>query len=82
MNSTEIPTPYTGEYVSGKNARFTLSSIIKGDCKVVELKVIAIAKDRMPSEVSYKRYELRHGIQPKKVQQEDSIVQVSAWQTL
>ena len=35
------------------------------NCKFVELKVIAVATDQMPSEVAYHRYEMREHLRPR-----------------
>ena len=37
------------------------------DCKVVELKVIAVTQGKLPSEVAYRKYEIREGLAPKPV---------------
>lgn len=52
-------------FLLDKNARIPLTKEVLGpDCKVAELKVIAVTRDKMPSEVAYKRYELRGNLQP------------------
>ena len=72
LNKEEIPTPHSGQFLFDKDARITLSKeLIGADCKVVELKVIAVTRDKLPSEVAYKRYEIREGLGPKAIEQEE-----------
>lgn len=66
LNQEEIPTPYSGNFLYDKSARIILSKEALGvNCKVVELKVIAVAKDQMPSVIAYKRYDMKEGLRTK-----------------
>ena len=49
------------------------------DCKVVELKVIAVTKDKLPSEVAYKRYEIKEGLAPKKALNDEHVIIPAAY---
>ena len=50
INKEEIPTPFFGNFLLSKSARIQLSrDFIGADCEVVELKVIAVVKDKLPS---------------------------------
>lgn len=65
INKEEIPTPFSG-FRSDPTGRILLSKeLIGADCKVVELKVIAVKEGRLPSEVAYRRYEINESLQPK-----------------
>mmetsp|Transcript_6951 Transcript_6951/g.8360 ORF Transcript_6951/g.8360 Transcript_6951/m.8360 type:complete len:85 (+) Transcript_6951:806-1060(+) len=72
LNKEEIPTPHAGNFLSDKHAKIILTKeLIGADCKVVELKVIAVTKDKLPSEVAYRRYEMKEELRPKDVQREE-----------
>ena len=72
LNQEEIPTPFSGMFFRDKEAWIELSpELIGPNCSVVELKVIAVAENKMPSEVAFKRYELKADIQPKQPLAED-----------
>ena len=67
LNKDEVPTPFSGEFYD-KNRKIVLSKELLGeDCKIVEIKVIAIQDKKLPSEVAYKRYELNERLQPKEI---------------
>jgi len=84
INKEEIPTPFEGQILNDKDARITLSKeLIGADCKFVEIKVIAVTQEKLPSEVAYKRYEIREGLNPKPIQQEeDRIIAPSGLQNV
>ena len=72
LNQPEIPTPFSGQGLLDQGgARIKLSKELLGDdCKVVELKVIAVTEGKMPSEVAYRKYEIREGMPPKPVNED------------
>ena len=68
INKEEIPTPSFGNFLHSKAARIQLNrDFIGADCKVVELKVIAVTKDKLPSLVAYKKYDINQHLQPRPV---------------
>ena len=80
LNAEEIPTPYSGEFLRDQGgAQITLTRELLGpDCKEVILKVIAVTKDKLPSEVAYKRYTIKEGLAKKPVTgEEDRIITVA-----
>ena len=75
LNKGEIPTPFSGEFQLDKGgAVITLTrERIGADCKVVELKVIAITEGKLPSEVAYRKYEINERLQPKPLDEDGRI---------
>jgi len=65
MNKEEIPTPFAGFRPDPTGQILLSKEFIGADCKVVELKVIAVTEGKLPSEVAYKRYEIKEGMAPK-----------------
>lgn len=77
LNKPEIPTPFSGEFLFDQGgARIKITQDLIGpDCKSIDLKVIAVSDGKMPSEIVFKRFEVREGVPVVPIQQQEEMIE-------